>query len=412
MPCKNKNLLHKYVVGTVTCLLVVGAIPMDPPGSGLSGLGLPGRVCGQDQPKETDDTPPAPPKGDPQNPLRDAGPAAAAFQLKLDEWKQFLKSLRDLQKKYKLAEEDEGNALKAEWDALAAKGDSLIDELQTTGKAAFVAAPNEDRSLTRFLVKVVGDRLQRDQYEAALDLVQALVESDCGISEVYNQAGIASFVLDRYDDAEKYLTEARARNALKGDGQKFFDALADYKEYWEQEQDLRKKEAEADDLPRVKLETSKGTIVIELFENEAPDTVGNFISLVESGFYEGLKFHRVEPQFMAQGGCPEGTGSGGPGYKIRCECYGKNHRNHFRGSLSMAHAGRDTGGSQFYLTFVPTPHLNGKHTVFGRVIEGLEVLEKIQRKPGMGSLPPAADTIIKATVLRKRDHEYVPNKTS
>ncbi|MFM7845897.1 MAG: peptidylprolyl isomerase [Planctomycetota bacterium] len=163
-------------------------------------------------------------------------------------------------------------------------------------------------------------------------------------------------------------------------------------------------------MPRVKIKTTKGDMVVELFENEAPETVGNFINLVESKFYNGLLFHRVLGNFMAQGGCPIGTGTGDPGYKIYCEWPKDNHRSHFRGTLSMAHAGKDTGGSQFFLTFVPTSHLNGRHTVFGRVIEGLDVLAKIQRiNPEDPSRTPP-DKMLEVTVLRKRDHEYVPNK--
>ena len=130
---------------------------------------------------------------------------------------------------------------------------------------------------------------------------------------------------------------------------------------------------------RVKLSTTRGDIVIELFENEAPQAVANFLTLVKDGFYDGVVFHRVLPGFMAQGGDPTGTGSGGPGYSIKCECYQPNYRRHFRGSLSMAHAGRDTGGSQFFLTFVPTSFLDGKHTVFGRVIEGMDVAAGLKR---------------------------------
>ncbi|NIL96753.1 MAG: peptidylprolyl isomerase [Planctomycetales bacterium] len=161
-------------------------------------------------------------------------------------------------------------------------------------------------------------------------------------------------------------------------------------------------------MPRVRLTTSQGDIVIELFENEAPQTVGNFVNLVEKKFYDGLTFHRVLASFMAQGGCPQGDGRGGPGYQIPCECYREGYRKHFRGSLSMAHAGRDTGGSQFFLTFAPTKHLDGKHTVFGRVIEGMDVLSKLQRRdPDHRSAPPP-DKIIQAVVVRKRDHPYKP----
>ena len=144
----------------------------------------------------------------------------------------------------------------------------------------------------------------------------------------------------------------------------------------------------------------------QLFENEAPNTVLNFITLVQRGYYDGLKFHRVLPGFMAQGGDPKGTGSGGPGYQIPCECYKPDYRLHYRGTLSMAHAGRDTGGSQFFLTFVPTSHLNGKHTAFGRIISGFDVLAKLKRIDPETSNGAAADKIIEAKVIRKRAHPY------
>ncbi|MCX7424436.1 MAG: peptidylprolyl isomerase [Planctomycetia bacterium] len=165
-------------------------------------------------------------------------------------------------------------------------------------------------------------------------------------------------------------------------------------------------------MPRVLLKTNRGDIEIELFENEAPNSTANFISLVEKGFYNGLGFHRVLDGFMAQGGDPKGDGSGGPDYKIPCECHQPNFRKHFRGSLSMAHAGRDTGGSQFFLTFIPTSFLDGKHTAFGRVVKGIDVLAKIRRRnPDNVKEPlPAPDKILEAKVLRKRPHEYVPKK--
>lgn len=124
------------------------------------------------------------------------------------------------------------------------------------------------------------------------------------------------------------------------------------------------------------IETDKGTIVLELFEKDAPNTVANFVKLIHEGFYDGLKFHRVISNFMIQGGCPIGNGTGGPGYKIKCEI---NPRKHLKGTLSMAHAGKDTGGSQFFITHSPQPHLDGVHTVFGQVIEGMDVVNKIKQ---------------------------------
>jgi peptidyl-prolyl cis-trans isomerase B (cyclophilin B) len=131
-------------------------------------------------------------------------------------------------------------------------------------------------------------------------------------------------------------------------------------------------------MKTAKIETAHGTMTLELYDKEAPKTVANFESLAnEKKFYDGLTFHRVIPDFMIQGGCPTGTGSGGPGYKIPCETDGNPHK-HLRGTLSMAHAGKDTGGSQFFICHSPQPHLDGKHTVFGRVIEGVEIVDKVR----------------------------------
>ncbi len=151
-----------------------------------------------------------------------------------------------------------------------------------------------------------------------------------------------------------------------------------------------------------KIETSKGTIWVKLFTDEAPNTVANFAHLANEGFYNGLKFHRVIPGFMAQGGCPntrEGArgmpGTGGPGWSIDCET-DTSLQPHRRGTLSMAHAGPNTGGSQFFITFVPTPHLDGVHTVFGAIelddSESFKVLDSITQD----------DDIISIEVLPKK----------
>jgi peptidyl-prolyl cis-trans isomerase B (cyclophilin B) len=128
------------------------------------------------------------------------------------------------------------------------------------------------------------------------------------------------------------------------------------------------------------IQTEKGNMKVEFYEADAPNTVKNFIDLSEKGFYDGLTFHRVIPNFMIQGGCPQGTGAGGPGYKIDCELSGENQR-HDKGVLSMAHAGRNTGGSQFFICHSRdnTAHLDRNHTCFGKVVEGLEVIDQINQ---------------------------------
>jgi len=131
------------------------------------------------------------------------------------------------------------------------------------------------------------------------------------------------------------------------------------------------------------IETDEGNIELILFDKEAPNTVKNFEKLANSGFYNGLKFHRVIPNFMIQGGDPTGTGAGGPGYKIKCEI---NSHKHGAGALSMAHAGKDTGGSQFFITHSPQPHLDGVHTVFGQVDRGMAVVNKIKQGDKMNKV--------------------------
>ena len=137
------------------------------------------------------------------------------------------------------------------------------------------------------------------------------------------------------------------------------------------------------------IETAKGTMKVRFYEKDAPNTVANFVKLAKSGFYDGLTFHRVIPDFVIQGGCPRGDGTGGPGYTIKCELDGDNQY-HDRGVLSMAHAGRDTGGSQFFICInrENTQHLDRQHTCFGRVYDGLEVIDKIRR----------GDKILKITI--------------
>jgi peptidyl-prolyl cis-trans isomerase B (cyclophilin B) len=128
-------------------------------------------------------------------------------------------------------------------------------------------------------------------------------------------------------------------------------------------------------MPQAIMETNKGTIHLELFDKEAPNTVKNFTDLAKKKFYDGLTFHRVIKDFMVQGGCPKGTGTAGPGYNIKCEI---NKQKHTPGTLSMAHAGKDTGGSQFFITHVDTPWLDGIHTVFGRT-KDMDVVNAIKQ---------------------------------
>lgn len=149
---------------------------------------------------------------------------------------------------------------------------------------------------------------------------------------------------------------------------------------------------------RAVLDTSKGRLIVDLFADDAPMTVNSFAYLLRHHYYDGIKFHRVIDGFMAQAGDPTGTGSGGPGYDFEDE-FGSDHRHDGKGVLSMANRGPGTNGSQFFITFTATPHLNGKHTVFGRIVEGLDVLDRLTRiQPGYPGTP---DVIEKAFLIER-----------
>ena len=256
----------------------------------------------------------------------------------------------------------------------------------------------------------------KNQFAELIKVSDSVLKKEPKAQLAANFNGAGRFAEHDFEGAVKVLQAAETDGILiPAVGGRFLTEAEQYIEYWKTEQAIRAKEDAAtgdEQLPIVKLSTTKGDIEILMLENEAPNTVANFISLVEKKFYDGIKFHRVIPVFMAQGGDPNSrdnpalAGQGGPGYSIACECYQENARRHFAGSLSMAHAGKDSGGSQFFLTHLPTNSLNptpdklegGVHTVFGRTIKGLDVIRALE----------VDDVIKSAVVVRKRNHEYTP----
>ena len=360
--------------------------------------------------------PPPTPAATPATEAPESKPAATAEQFPelRKQWEDLDRQLNELGDQFlKAPTTEEKSAIRGRYARLVEQSEKLLPQLRAATEAAFAAAPGQDKDVTQYMIKFVAYAWRQQQFDIASKLSQTLLDAKVDDPALLALAGASAIEMGNFEQGEKWL--AIAREAKRVDPAT--DArMTERLKAWQHEQAIRQKESEADDLPRVKLTTSKGEIVLELFENEAPQTVGNFISLVEGGAYDDKTFHRVIPGFMAQGGDPKGDGSGGPGYKIYCECYREDHRKHFKGSLSMAHSGRDTGGSQFFITYRPTTHLDGRHTVFGRVIEGMDVVEQFQpRNPDDafgGATLPAPDKIIKAEVLRKRDHEYQPTKVA
>jgi cyclophilin family peptidyl-prolyl cis-trans isomerase len=264
------------------------------------------------------------------------------------------------------------------------------------------------------------------QYESAYEVGHKLLKIDPSNDFARLLVGMSSLLTNRFGEARQFRAQHGASLALFEPEaiafeNELFSEIELLENNFQQEMALREQEAKADDLPRVQMKTTKGTIMLELFENHAPDTVANFISLVEAKHYDGKIFNRVVNRFMAQaGGFREDQSYHVPGYKIYDEHTRPDARRHFRGVVSMANTGRpNSADAEFFITMVPRPSLDGKYTAFGRVVSGMEAVDRLNRTVRMeednkevaieGVVP---DQIISATVVRKREHEYRPNKFS
>jgi cyclophilin family peptidyl-prolyl cis-trans isomerase len=343
------------------------------------------------------------PEADPSLAIADTN-----FNTAQEKLKELVGELTVLQAEYQQPDADK-TAIENMFNATRDKARTAAIALEKTAAAAVLSNP-ENAEACAVVRDVLKSAMQADDPRTAVSLTETLSKAGKADEEILLTGATAAMITSELELAEKFLSAAEVAGV---DAKKIIElkeTIESERAKVEEEMAIRATEKNKDDLPRVKIETTKGTIVVELFENEAPNTVANFVSLVESHFYDGTPFHRVIPGFMAQGGDPTGTGTSGPGYTIACECDLPNARKHFLGSLSMAHAGKDTGGSQFFLTFAPTEHLDGRHTVFGRVIEGFEILPKITRTEGPQARP-SKDSIVKAEIIRKRDHEYKPETT-
>lgn len=347
------------------------------------------------------------------------GPSASAAS-DVEEWTklnarktELVAKLKQLQQDYRLAKGEEAKEkIATEFETIRTEFLSkVLPKLGELAPKVYAADPKNTEAGEAALELA----FQANRYDDAVKYAEQLMAGGDESPIVQNMAGISLFAIHEFDKAHQVLSAAEKSGKLDPRlGGRYLDSSVEYAEMWKKEQAIRAAEAQLQgdkQLPRVKFNTTKGPIVFELFENEAPNAVANFVSLVESKTYDGVKFHRVIPTFMAQGGDPlskdedpSNDGTGGPGYVIDCECYQPNARMHFRGSLSMAHAGKNTGGSQFFITHLPTAHLNPSaaeergHTVFGRVIEGLDIAAALE----------VGDTIESATVIRKRKHDYKP----
>ena len=263
--------------------------------------------------------------------------------------------------------------------------------------------------------------VELDRLDGWLEAAQAVVRAKkIETQEILRAAGLIGYSNSDFDFTEECLARTVALDNGLDAKPDFLAEIKIVREKWQRELEIRQREAQKNDNPRVEFLTTKGKMVLELYEDSAPETVKSFIYLVEKGFYDRKSFFRVEKHFCAQTGCEKGDGTGDAGYTIPSEVDRADRRDHFRGSMGMAlgsdpktgQVRAETGSSQFYFTFLPTPRMDGRHTVFGRVVESQETMsffrvmnlgEEAQRKEGK-----QPDLIISAKVLRKRDTVYKP----
>jgi cyclophilin family peptidyl-prolyl cis-trans isomerase len=321
---------------------------------------------------------------------------------------------------------ESAEALREEYDDQVAAGNLILEKWSKSGTAEFEKNIAEEKqislTLLHFMVKVVEREFRNGQYLAAYNLAKKINNIRREIIPVQRflvRAGLLTNHFDSHLDAliKSDLEYYQKNEEISSTETSLMANLFTLERMFQHETAIRDAEQQANDLPRIEFLTSKGAIVVELFENEAPDTVGNFISLVESGHYNGMIFHAVGDKLVAETGLlDEARQPRLIGYTIYDEARTEKARRAFAGSLVMATEKANTGNSRFYFARAPLINLNLPQTVFGRVISGMEtvyLLNNTFRFEGDKQIEiedAIPDKIISAKVLRKRDHEYVPRK--
>ncbi len=346
-------------------------------------------------------------------------PETPEFKAASDALREHLKQMREVMVHYntELPNLPQDREMREQWFELLSQGVPIFQRMIAAAVAEYQRSPNPTGPLGTMLWDTFDRRTKVDLYEGMLPVGQALLASGYEKPELPSAIVRTAYAMNEFDAVRQLAPQLTGDADTSPQVEDILEEVEEFEALWAAELAAREQDAQGPPLPRVLMKTTKGDIELELFENQAPETVANFISLVESGFYEGLIFHRVLEHFMAQTGCPIGDGSGSPGYRIYGEADKPDARKFFRGTLGMALAGEpNSGGSQFFITFLPNTYLNGTYTAFGRVTKGIEVLghlvrvdpesdEEEKKKPSQ-----PLDEIISIEVLSKRGHDYVPHK--
>ncbi|HBJ38722.1 MAG TPA: hypothetical protein DDZ51_29020 [Planctomycetaceae bacterium] len=344
----------------------------------------------------------------------------AEFEAKRKVWEKTLKEMKKIQ----ILRNNGVDKSAKSMDRFYELRDQSRRELKELFKAAeaFFKKRRDEFNSVSFLATMIDYRRSSSYYEDSFDVARLLIEVGVTMPFLEQMAARAAFVEGKFDEVlpiYQRFVDSNGIDKLENIDKLIANVLEFYPQWWEEELKSRAADEAAGDLPRVMLETTSGPVVIELFEDQAPNTVANFIQLVESGFYDDTDFYQVIDDILALGGDPAGDGSGTSGRYIPDEHQRPDRRRIFRGSILMAKrpAAPDSGemvpnsaSSQFVIAIMPIVPKELQQTVFGRVIEGMDVVcsfrrvDPTKKKEQQVVLPP--DRILSAKVLRKRDHEY------
>lgn len=341
-------------------------------------------------------------------------PAMAKYRQAQADLKSALREAAELQRKYLgiKTTEEEKEEIGEKLEKISKVVSKIHPKLFDLAEKAWLEEPSrEDGEFLNFIIQVLETRMTVGEYERANAIMQGLISLKIPdiLPDLYDAAGEIAFMLNDFEQAARYLELAEQNKVLSERCAGFKKDLSYYRSSWAKESVFRQQDSEKKDLPRVTLDTTKGKIVLELYEDQTPNTVANFVYLVEKGFYDGMFFEEVIPGVGAFAGRSLENPDGGPGWTIRDEFDATNSRNHYRGTISMMRGEPNSAGSIFFISFSPIKDLDGKYVVFGRVVEGMDVLTKLQIMDPTNPDPMAEpDQIEKASAVTKRDHKYRP----
>jgi cyclophilin family peptidyl-prolyl cis-trans isomerase len=341
-----------------------------------------------------------------------------AFKEATDKFRNHLRQMLEIEIRFHNSDEpEEEKRYRQQWYDLREQAFDLHRAMLHAGLAEYLSAPQDKPKHAEFLFTSLKRNVESDCFEGMLPIARGLYENGYSSTQTPMLYALCCLAENEYDQARKPLGGLLQSESAAPELLDIFNQLEDLEANWQQELESRQADAKGEPLPQAKIVTTKGVVVIEMFENDAPEAVANFVWLAEQGFYNHKSFFLVLDNLVAQTGCPTNDGTGGPGYFVPAETIDKKKRHVFRGSIALKLLPDlpDSGGSQFLFSYLPLADLEAECTVFGRVISGMPNLAKLSRidpkaKKKDDEPPVEVDEIISVEILRKRNHAYEPTR--